>query len=207
MPPTDAYGKPVQSFVDANAAKQADYQSKLAAYNAAQPPAGTTSLNSPGGGMTGFGSFPPVTGGSTGQNFQNGAYSSNYLSSLPQGTQSALQSGQSVPLASLGNGSDAQGLGMLLGMNSQWFDMPGQQQAPAAAPQPTPPDTRQDYLDAASNPGPPTRVGANVPASQPLGVPSVMNAFMAAHPSGGAKGAGAYDNSGFFSTLSNLRNA
>ena len=30
MPPTDAYGKPIQSFVDANAAKQATYQTQLA---------------------------------------------------------------------------------------------------------------------------------------------------------------------------------
>ena len=36
---------------------------------------------------------------------------------------------------------------------------------------------------------------------------SVLNAFMAAHPSGGAKGAGNYDNSGFFSTLNNLKSA
>ena len=57
------------------------------------------------------------------------------------------------------------------------------------------------YLDALANPGPPMKVGAAVPASQPLGMPSVMNAFMAAHPSGGAKGAGGYDNSGFFQHL------
>ena len=28
MPPTDAYGKPIESFVDANAAKQANYQAQ-----------------------------------------------------------------------------------------------------------------------------------------------------------------------------------
>ena len=82
--------------------------------------------------------------------------------------------------------------------------------APAAAAPangPAPFDARQAYLDKLANPGPPTRVGAAVPASTPLGTPSVLNAFMAAHPGGGAKGAGGYDNSGFFSTLSNLRNA
>ena len=79
--------------------------------------------------------------------------------------------------------------------------------AAAAAPAPTGTDPRQAYLDALANPGPLTPVGAAVPASKPLGTPSVLNAFMAAHPSGGTKGAGGYDNSGFFSTLNNLKSA
>ena len=86
---------------------------------------------------------------------------------------------------------------------------PGQmQQAPAAAApaaSQNPVDMRQAYLTALSNPGKVTTPGANVPQAQPLGTPSVMNAFLAANPSGGGAGAGGYNNQGFFSTLNKLR--
>ena len=76
--------------------------------------------------------------------------------------------------------------------------------APAAAPTTNGVDLRQAYLDALANPGhvaTPRRDRAAEPA---LGVPSVLQAFLAAHPSGGGTGAGAYDNSGFFDTLNQL---
>ena len=204
MPPTDAYGKPIQSFVDANAAKQAAYQTQLASFNANQtPPPGTTTLNT-----------PPNVYGTANPDLSKGIYSA-----APAGGYN-LPMGQPIPLAQFAGGTgggnqnqkDAAGLAALMGLNPQNLNGMGAvygtpAAAPAPAPPPSPPDTRQDYLDALSNPGPPMKVGAAVPASQPLGVPSVMNAFMAAHPSGGAKGAGGYDNSGFFNTLSNLRSA
>jgi hypothetical protein len=85
--------------------------------------------------------------------------------------------------------------------------MSGPATAGPAAPAGPPPnngvDLRQAYLDALANPGNPPIVGAAVPASKPLGTPSVLNAFLAAHPSGGTK-TGGYDNTGFFNTLNSL---
>ena len=82
------------------------------------------------------------------------------------------------------------------------------QAAPQQAPAPQNPiDMRQAYLTALSNPGKVTDPGATVPQAQPLGSPSVMNAFLAANPSGGGSGAGGYNNTGFFNTLNKLRSA
>jgi hypothetical protein len=84
----------------------------------------------------------------------------------------------------------------------------GGQQAAAPAAAPTNPiDMRQAYLDALSNPGKVTTPGATVPQAAPLGQPSVLNSFLAAHPSGGGAGAGNYNNTGFFDTLNKLRSA
>lgn len=189
--PTDAFGNPIGSYTDANNTAQAAYQQQLAAYQqqqAAQPAAqpGTT-LNST---------------GANGPNFANGAYSPNYLSSLDPATQAALQAGTPVPLASLGNGSDAQGLGMLLGMPSSDFAMPGQQAAAApAAPQPpAQPNMTQAYLSALQNPGKVTTPGANVPEAAPPSTQSnVLQAFLANW--NGGKGAGNYDNSPVLAAL------
>ena len=87
--------------------------------------------------------------------------------------------------------------------------MPQPQQQAQQAPQPqNPVDMRQAYLDALSNPGKVTTPGATVPQSQPLGSPSVMSAFLQAHPGGGGgPAAGNYSNAGFFSTLDKLRAA
>ena len=74
--------------------------------------------------------------------------------------------------------------------------------------QTNPVDMRQAYLDALAKPGDPQMGGATVPASKPLGTPSVLDSFMAANPSGGGgPAAGNYSNKPFFSTLSHLRNA
>ena len=67
---------------------------------------------------------------------------------------------------------------------------------------------RQAYLTALSNPGKVTTPGANVPQATPLGTPSVLNSFLAAHPGGGGgPAAGNYSNKGFFDTLNQLRSA
>ena len=81
--------------------------------------------------------------------------------------------------------------------------------APAAPAPQNPVDMRQAYLTALSNPGKVTTPGANVPQAQPLGSPSVLDSFMAAHPGGGtaAPAGGGYGNKGFFDTLQNLRSA
>ena len=87
---------------------------------------------------------------------------------------------------------------------------PLQQAAAPAAPAPTNPiDMRQAYLTALSNPGKVTTPGANAPEAPPLGQPSVLNSFLAAHPGGGtaAPAGGGYGNKGFFDTLNQLRSA
>jgi hypothetical protein len=80
----------------------------------------------------------------------------------------------------------------------------GKAAAPAA--QTNPVDMRQAYLDALANPGHVTTPGATVPASQPVGSPSVMDAFLAQNK-GSSGGAGGYSNQGFFDTLNKLRSA
>ena len=189
QPPTDAYGKPIQSFVDANNAANTQYAQQMAAFNAAQPAQGTT-LNTPG---------PAGSGAPSSAQLQ----AANIASNPANQNQGGFGSGNNV----LSSGALAQ----IAQLGSQ---IPGGMQgggsgAPAAAgpTPPAPPNMRQAYLDALANPGPLAKPGANVPVSSPLGTPSVMNAFMAAHPTGGAKGAGGYNNSGFFNTLSNLRGA
>ena len=91
------------------------------------------------------------------------------------------------------------------GTNTGYSASQGQAAPPAPAQSQNPVDMRQAYLTALANPGKVTTPGANVPQAQPLGTPSVMNAFLAANPSGGGAGAGGYNNTGFFSTLNKLR--
>jgi hypothetical protein len=79
------------------------------------------------------------------------------------------------------------------------------QSGPAAVQQ-NPVDMRQAYLDALANPGHVTTPGADIPASKPIGSPSVMDAFLAQNKGGGG-GAGGYSNEGFFNTLNKLRSA
>ena len=194
------------------------------------PPPGTTTLNTPGPGAT----AAPAGGQPASGTFNYGAMGSagaplQELMSNYQAAQSKLSPQQQYDqaqtrqmdtrnaqnIANLNMNRTAGG-GMGAGNNvmnsgpdysSPVFSGSGAAGPAAAAPAPTGTDPRQAYLDALANPGPLTPVGAAVPASKPLGTPSVLNAFMAAHPSGGTKGAGGYDNSGFFSTLSNLKSA
>ena len=71
-----------------------------------------------------------------------------------------------------------------------------------------PVDMRQAYLDALANPGHVETQGAAIPASQPLGSPSVMASFLANNKgTGPAPAGGGYSNQGFFDTLNKLRTA
>ena len=119
------------------------------------------------------------------------------MQSFPQGSQGGFGSGNGGPLS---GGQRDQIVNNAMMINQ----LQNQGASPAAASSAASPasggvDQRQAYLDALSNPGNPPVVGAAVPASHPLGVPSVLNTFLAAHPSGGSK-TGGYDNTGFFST-------
>ena len=78
-----------------------------------------------------------------------------------------------------------------------------QSQAPAAAPQ-NPVNMSQAYLNALANPGKVTTPGATVPqANLPSNQSGVLQQFLAnwQNSGGNTKGAGNYDNSGFYKAL------
>ena len=206
--PTDATGKPIQSFQDAKA--------QSAAAQAAAPPPGTTTLNSTGmynapTATNGMGSVnqsafstPGMGGGidpSTGETFdQAQAALRNYYnptqgSMVGGDTGGGTGGGYSHAPTPQYEGPSPQSMGVPAPWASQGSSAPAASSAPAG------PDMRQAYLDARSNPGTPAMQGATVPQSAPLGQPSVMSAFLAAHPSGGGAGAGNYNNSRCFSIL------
>jgi hypothetical protein len=190
--PTDAMGRPIQSFLDA--------QSQHDAWDAANPaPAQGMTLNQTPNAATpirGIGGLQP------GQ--WDGA------NGLPTGTPDYSTNtgiGMATDPSGMPNGQTPLGRGVT-GTSWQPQRMMPQPQQQQQAPQPqNPVDMRQAYLDALSNPGKVTTPGATVPQSQPLGSPSVMSSFLAAHPGGGGAGAGGYNNSGFFQTLNKLRAA
>ena len=211
-PPTDASGKPIQSFVDTNNAKQAQYQKDLAAYNAANPGGTGTNINS-----VPASAFADLSA----RVDQNTINSANMMldNSIAAGTAPGYSGrGAETGIANYPGAADA-----LIGLasyqnqanqayaNGAQLGMPQAGAGAGGAAPPAPPDLRQDYLNALANPqgiGKPMPVpGATVTQSQPLGVPSVMSAFLAAHPGGGGTGAGAYNNKPFFDTLNKLGTA
>lgn len=176
--PTDAMGRPIQSFLDTQKAHDA--------WNAANPaPAQGTTLNSlgvgGGGGASDWSALAPKMSDDP-QAQANFAYDLGLGGKIDPTT-------HMVGMGGGGSGDDGSGT--------------------AAAPPQNPVDMRQAYLDALSNPGHVTTPGATVPQAAPLGSPSVMNAFLAAHPGGGtaAPAGGGYGNKGFFDTLNQLRSA
>jgi|HubBroStandDraft_6_1064221.scaffolds.fasta_scaffold01039_11 hypothetical protein len=71
-------------------------------------------------------------------------------------------------------------------------------------------NARQAYLQALANPGPPPTYGAQMqPGASQTGAPqpSVLSAFLAAHPQGGSQIPGGYGNTTFFNTLNQLQAA
>jgi hypothetical protein len=180
--PTNASGQPIQSFTDTQNASNA--------WNAANPapPAGVT-LNSSG---------PPgrTFGGALGVDQSRGllppGYYGNQVGNADKG--------------SFGGWTPAYSGGPL---------QAPQQPTAQAAPAPTNPyNMRQAYLDALSNPGHVTTPGAvMLPGTSPTGPigsnqqPSVLQAFLAQHPSGGTAIPGGYSNKSFFNTLNQLQSA
>ncbi len=176
--PTDARGNPIQSFVDAQA--QHDAWDKA---NPAPPPGKT--LNSPPDMMA------MRNAALTGQPGAALAYGANFA---PAGSPPGIQ--------------------QMYGQNFAAFtpqqNWTGNTQPAAAAPAAAsnPVDMRQAYLDALSNPGKVTTPGAVMqPGTTPTGPasqPSVLDAFLAAHPSGGTASQ-SYTNQPFFNTLAQLK--
>jgi hypothetical protein len=225
MPPTDALGKPIQNFVDANNTAQTNYQKQLAAFNASQPPQGMT-INNSGQGQGAGGTVNYAGLGQWGPAIQEltGNYQATQAAKTPQQLYNEQQSNlyRQQNLRQMNDAATAKAGEGGFGNSQGGAFNPGQAVSPLAlaamsgsaptastggATPPAPPDMRQAYLDALANPGPVRTQGAAVPASPPLGTPSVMTAFLAAHPQGGSKGAGNYDNSGFFNTLNQLGTA
>jgi hypothetical protein len=211
--PTDASGKPIQSFTDTQNASNA--------WNAANPPPGTTLNTSTANPFAGV-NIPPGQNTAVAQPF-GGLNAQQWQALTPQqrsaaqGAMGQFQAGVAATPSdsfvashnnpsggSPGAGSYLQGLGY-----DAFNRMAGQPSASAAPAAPTNPyNMRQAYLDALSNPGKVTTPGAAMqPGATPTGAPqpSVLQAFLAAHPSGGTQIPGGYSNTGFFNTLNQLQ--
>ena len=194
--PTDAQGRPIQSFLDA--------QQQHNAWNAANPaPAQGTTLNS----------TPTNAGleaqGSQARAMQDAGYG-NWATLDPLMAQSTRPS----PTAGAGS------VGATTGWNpnnsasiyptsaggaagGSLTPMGGSGSGGAGA---NPVDMRQAYLTALSNPGPVTTPGANVPQSAPAGQqPNVLDSFLQRVGQPAQPGAGGYSNAPFFKTLQGLR--
>ena len=179
--PTDALGRPIQSYTDAQAQHDAWAQA-----NPAPAMAPAVTLNSPSSGAR----FP--TGSPLDQMQKSGASPAQMQGAFSQ--LSPTIGGQTNPnyapslMAMMGGGVGGAG---------------GAQQA-QPAPQTNPIDMNQAYLDALARPGKVTTPGATVPQSAPPSNQSgVLNQFLANWNKGGQQtaGAGNYNNRGFFDAL------
>ena len=194
--PTDAMGGRLQSFTDAQAQHDAWAAANPAPPAAAKTP-GTT-MNNTGWNQNPVGSPLNPAGDWTqlapklpGANQQQQA---NYAYNLGLGGFTDPSTHQ----AYIGQGG---GAGQA-GSNGANQGQSGSSQAQ------NPVDMRQAYLDALSNPGPIKQSGAVMqPGAQPTGgqQPSVLDAFLAAHPGGGSSIPGGYSNTSFFDTLGKLQ--
>jgi hypothetical protein len=209
--PTNAQGQPIQSFTDAqNAAPGTTLNTSGAVANTANPFAGVqvpqgqnTAVAQPFGGLNSqqWQALTPqqrsAAQGAMGQ------YQAGVAATQPD---SFVASHNNPSGGSPGAGSYLQGLGY-----DAFNRMANAPSAPAAPAAPTNPyNMRQAYLDALSNPGKVTTPGAVMqPGARPTGAPqpSVLQAFLAAHPSGGTSVPGGYSNTSFFNTLNNLQAA
>jgi len=219
--PTNASGQPIQSFTDTQNASNA--------WSAANPP-GTT-LNTSGAVASTANPFSGVNipqgqntavaqprGGMTPQQWQALTPAQRNAASGPMAQYASglamMPSGNNfVASGSNPSGANPQASTALALMNvggSGFNQMASQPSASAAAPAaPTNPyNMRQAYLDALSNPGKVTTPGAVMqPGTSQTGAPqpSVLSAFLAAHPGGGTSIPGGYSNTGFFNTLNQLQ--
>lgn len=201
-PANAATGQPIQSFLSATAAAQAQYQQQLAAFNQqqqAQPPGATLNSNP----------FAP------GRAFN------------PQGSGNQTASGQLIPNAwqvanMTGRPAQSSPGGMLPSGENYGSSTPtyipasyampsmasGGRQSAAPTP-PTPPDTRQAYLQALANPGTPAMPSAQIlpgtSTTGPVGSgqPSVLQSFLGSQS--GKQIPGGYGNESFFNTLNALQ--
>ena len=182
-PATDAMGRPIQSYTDAQAQHDAWDKANPA------PPPGTT-LNS-----------LPVSG--------NPNPVGTPLN--PMGDWSVLAPDLGMGPQTQANYANALGLpGSAYNgyTKAPWAAQPGAGattgQAGQTAAQSNPVDMTQAYMDALANPGKVTTPGANVPATKPVSAqPSVLDQFLAGQH--GGQGAGNYSNQSFFDTLNRLR--
>lgn len=218
--PTDASGNPIQS-----------YQAAQAAHDAWQPPAqppGTT-LNTSGAVASTANPFAGVNipqGQNTAVAQPRGGLTPDQWQALSPQQRSAASNAMATYSSGLGmmpsgnnfvaSGSNPSGSNpqastalALMNMGGQNFNqMASQSQAAPAASPTNPIDMRQAYLTALSNPGKVTTPGAQVqPGTTPTGAPqpSVLQAFLSQHPSGGTQIPGGYGNQSFFNTLNKLQ--
>lgn len=185
--PTDAQGRPIQSFV--NAQQQHD------AWNAANP-------------------APAASAATPGTTLNSNPYGSMFgalAGQSPGGPDTQAQYAYNQGLGGVNPGS-AQGRAIAAGQQTAAqpnipTSLGGQQPQQSAAPaQQNPVDMRQAYLTALSNPGPVTTPGANAPQSAPAGQqPNVLDSFLQKVGQPAQPGAGGYSNAPFFKTLQGLR--
>lgn len=207
-PPTDAHGNPIQSYLDTQAAHDA-WAAANPAPQAAPVTLNTNPTNPDLQRQRTVGMQPSqLFGGNAAA-----AATSSYPSLAPMDTLQranalgGLQpSGQPYPTRPGSNfGTDA-----LLNRQFAAFGsgpMPSQQAAPVAAAPTNPYDMNQAYLNALANPGKVQTPGATVAqAPAPSNQSGVLQQFLANWNKGGGqtKGAGNYDNRGFFDALKGM---
>jgi len=206
--PTDAAGNPIQSYLQA----QAQHDAWTSPPAAAQ---GTTLNSTPATGALSPATVPqglsqPAMGAPSvqgGLQAWGAATPAQRVAAMPQAVYSTT--GGNADKGSFG------GLGPIGFVQGSGIQGQGQPAAAAPAAAPTNPiDMRQAYLSALANPGKVTTPGAQIlPGTSitgPVGSsqPSVLQAFLAAHPQGGTAagaGPGGFSNAGFFNTLKQLQ--
>ena len=216
--PTDAMGNPIQSYTDAASAAQTDYNAQMAAYQKAiAAGAGTpgTTLNNTGG--SAGGTFNYAAMGSAGAPLQElmGNYQAAQAKLSPQQLYDQAQTRQmdtsnAQNIANLnmnrtagggfGAGNNVINTGPSYASSMQGGGVAGPPlPAPPQAPQQ--PDMTAAYIKALQNPGHITTPGATVAQSAPPSQQSNVLQNFLANWNGNTKGAGNYDNSGFFGGL------
>jgi hypothetical protein len=210
--PTDAQGRPIQSYVDAQTAAAAARQAPPVTLNStpaaaqASPFAGAnipqgqnTAVAEPRGGLT-----PTQWQALSPQ--QRGA-ASNAMAQYASGLGMMPSGNNFVASGSNPSGSNPQASTALAFMNAggnAFNQMANQPQAAAPPAAPAGPDMNAAYLAALSNPGKVTTPGATVAqAPTPTGQSGVLQQFLANWKGAGSptQGAGNYNNAGFFNAL------